>query len=64
MDPRLIPSLLVIGQMAMDNPYGVKAVSEKEAALMRAYVPTCVAYIEACQDVPEVGGGLLILSDV
>lgn len=40
--------------MAVDNPYGVKAVSEKDAAMMRAYTPACVALIDGCQDVPEV----------
>ncbi|CAN0400845.1 unnamed protein product, partial [Hapterophycus canaliculatus] len=35
--------------MAVDNPYGVKAVSEKDAALMRAYTPACVALIDGCQ---------------
>ncbi|CAM9166602.1 unnamed protein product [Ectocarpus sp. 6 AP-2014] len=41
-------------QMAVDNPYGVKAVSEKDAAMMRAYTPACVALIDGCQDVPEM----------
>lgn len=41
-------------QMAVDNPYGVKAVSEKDASMMRAYTPACVALIEGCQGVPEV----------
>lgn len=41
--------------MAMNNPYGVKAVSKKAAELMRDYTPICVAYIDACQEVPLVG---------
>eukprot|EP00752_Nemacystus_decipiens_P007197 g6446.t1 len=40
--------------MAVDNPYGVKAVSDEDAALMRAYTPACVALIEGCQDTPEL----------
>lgn len=43
-----------IHQMAVENPYGVKAVSDEDAALMRAYTPACVALIDGCQDTPEV----------
>lgn len=43
-----------MNQMAVENPYGVKAVSDEDAALMRAYTPACVALIEGCQDTPEV----------
>lgn len=43
-----------VDQMAVENPYGVKAVSDEDAALMRAYTPACVALIDGCQDVPEV----------
>lgn len=45
---------LNLHQMAVENPYGVKAVSDEDAALMRAYTPACVALIEGCQDTPEV----------
>lgn len=45
---------MYVNQMAVENPYGVKAVSEEDAALMRAYTPACVALIDGCQDVPEV----------
>lgn len=41
--------------MAVDNSYGIKAVSDEEAELMRSYIPPCVAFIEECQEVPEVG---------
>ncbi|CAN0360874.1 unnamed protein product [Ascophyllum nodosum] len=41
-------------EMAVNNPYGVKAVSDDEAKLMRAFTPPCVAMIEACQEVSEV----------
>lgn len=55
--PTIFPTVALtmnINQMAVDNPYGVKAVSDKDAALMRAYTPACVALIDGCQDVPEV----------
>lgn len=42
-------------QMAVNNPYGVMAVTDEEAELMRAYTPACVKLIEGCQHVPEVG---------
>ncbi len=42
--------------MAINNPYGVKAVSDDDAAMMEAYTPACVELIKGCQDVPEVGG--------
>ena len=41
--------------MAVNNPYGVMAVTDEEAELMRAYTPACVKLIEGCQHVPEVG---------
>lgn len=41
-------------EMAVNNPYGVKAVTDEQAVLMRAYTPACVKMIEGCQDVPEM----------
>ena len=44
--------------MAVNNPYGVKAVTDEEEALMRFSTPSCVTLIESCQYVPEVGADL------
>lgn len=43
--------------MATENPYGVKAVSDHDAGLMRAYTPPCIELIRGCQDEPEVSYG-------
>lgn len=48
--------------MAVNNPYNVKAVSEEEAELMRASIPTCVDLILSCQHDDEVCPGTIGLS--
>lgn len=53
--PRLAAPTMKL-QMAINNPYGVKAVSDDDAAMMEAYTPACVELIKGCQNVPEVGG--------
>ncbi|CAM9700204.1 unnamed protein product [Laminaria digitata] len=41
-------------EMAVNNSHGVKAVTEEQAVLMRAYTPSCVMLIDGCQYVPEL----------
>lgn len=47
--------------MAVNNPYGVKAVTDEQAVLMRGYTPSCVKLIEGCQHIPEVGAASAFL---